>query len=325
MLPWQNPLAQAAYDERWTGVMSSFQYRAGERDFDSSAGRDHATGSTDNVFRARANDVAITGSRDGGWPPGHEGEALVTLAWSNHGRAAHLVQEAPWNTVKTVAVDSFDGRSLTIEGFVDVLARLTSKEPQTLLVEGAKRGSIDAGAGADDVIVHVDDNRMGRGSDFRVDLGGGDDRLLVDLASRDWDGGGPYDGSLTTVWAGGGAGDDVIEARDVRLVATGGSGRDTIIGGGRDDAINGGPGADRLFGGAGADLFIQHRGEVEGDVILDFSGSSGDRIRFEGFGEDGSVVHVGGDQWAVADRSGMTERFWLAHGAALTPADYTFV
>ena len=58
------------------------------------------------------------------------------------------------------------------------------------------------------------------------------------------------------------SGDDTIYASD---------GDDEIDAGGGDDLIRGGYGSDTMTGGFGDDIFVQRRGQVDGDVITDFS------------------------------------------------------
>jgi Ca2+-binding RTX toxin-like protein len=53
----------------------------------------------------------------------------------------------------------------------------------------------------------------------------------------------------------------------------GGNLADVLSGGGGNDRILGGRGGDVMHGGAGNDTFVFVRGDVEGDIILDFEGA----------------------------------------------------
>ncbi|MBK1839465.1 PD40 domain-containing protein [Azospirillum sp. YIM B02556] len=82
----------------------------------------------------------------------------------------------------------------------------------------------------------------------------------------------------------GGAGDDYL---------SGGLGDDWLSGGDGSDVLVGGAGSDTLTGGAGADLFVF--GARSGiDVITDFDGAGGDRLRI-GAGQAWTVESLGAD------------------------------
>ncbi len=78
----------------------------------------------------------------------------------------------------------------------------------------------------------------------------------------------------------------------------GGKGDDRIEGGGGADKLVGGAGADTLTGGAGADWFIYESWTESRvtpstrDLILDFSGSQGDRINLSAIDADLSTKGV---------------------------------
>lgn len=122
-------------------------------------------------------------------------------------------------------------------------------------------------------------------------------------------------GAATTVV--GSAGDDSLTvasgfAGGHRL--RGGGGEDSITGGDGADTIEGGAGADAVAGGDGADLFILRKGDVEGDVILDFAAAEGDRIRFRDFlGE--LTIEIDGDTgiWTITDTDGSRENFQVLY------------
>ena len=77
----------------------------------------------------------------------------------------------------------------------------------------------------------------------------------------------------------GGVGNDMI---------TGGPGVDDINGGPGNDTVIGGGGADKITGGPGNDVYVLANPRAGGDIIADFSRTTGDRGRFQlasaGFG-----------------------------------------
>lgn len=82
--------------------------------------------------------------------------------------------------------------------------------------------------------------------------------------------------------SGGGGGDIIL----------GGNGSDIIDGGAGNDTISGDEGNDMMTGGAGADTFLFRPGG-RNDIITDFDGAAGDRLRLEGY-RDYSVNQVSG-------------------------------
>ena len=95
-----------------------------------------------------------------------------------------------------------------------------------------------------------------------AELGGGDDTITGDRSLR----GG-------SVYANGGAGNDVVTApRGVEAVLSGGAGNDVITGSRLADVLRGDAGADRIVGGAGADNVTGGTGRdrVEGGSGRDF-------------------------------------------------------
>jgi Ca2+-binding RTX toxin-like protein len=89
-------------------------------------------------------------------------------------------------------------------------------------------------------------------------------------------------------------GDDAIDATglepdEMRFLADGGSGDDTLLGGDGDDVLAGGDGADVLFAGSGDNVVFGGAGDdvlrgEEGDDVLD--GGDGDDILLGGAGDD---------------------------------------
>lgn len=95
---------------------------------------------------------------------------------------------------------------------------------------------------------------------------------------------------------------------------------------GFDDQLNGGGGADMLTGGRGADRFVFWRGEADGDTVVDFSSTDGDRLEFVDWGADATVTRVDDTHLRVAKADGSrAEVITIANGATITEADYVFV
>ncbi len=106
--------------------------------------------------------------------------------------------------------------------------------------------------------------------------------------------------------------------------ATGNSLANNINGNKGVNQINGGGGGDTLGGGAGNDVFILKAGEANGDAISDFTGngsSSGDTIRFEGYGTGATLTNISGNQWQVSG-GGFTDTVTIT--GAVASGDFTF-
>lgn len=122
-----------------------------------------------------------------------------------------------------------------------------------------------------------------------VDLGGGDDRLVVST----------YGGASPTLSVQSGPGNDVVTAgpgADTLYgsagddVLAGGPGADTVFGQGGNDRLYGGAGNDRLEGGLGHDRLF---GGLGNDFLL---GALGDDLLFGGPGVDRTVGGEGRDR-----------------------------
>ncbi len=123
-----------------------------------------------------------------------------------------------------------------------------------------------------------------------------------------------------------------LRANDQGDSLWGRGGNDTIIGGAGNDVFNGGAGQDILTGGRGADIFVFQRGEAQGDVVTDFSGSAaghGDELYFAGYGsaEAGAkVTQIDDSHWEVSSADGLThEQITFANHAVITASDWHFI
>lgn len=132
-----------------------------------------------------------------------------------------------------------------------------------------------------------DDSLSGyRGDDF---LGGGDgaDSLWGDAGDDALAGGADDDflyGGNGKDLLNGESGNDSLFGESNADILKGGSGNDWLEGGSGKDTLEGGKGADTLKGDSGVDRFVFKSiadstvKEIGRDMILDFSGDSGDRI-----------------------------------------------
>ena len=101
---------------------------------------------------------------------------------------------------------------------------------------------------------------------------------------------------------------------------------DDILTGGGNDRLIGGRGSDMLTGGAGNDSFVYVRGEIDGDIILDFQGAGvagGDVLVLTGFGPGATLSNVG-EIWTVTYGAGLTESFEIAGVTSLGAGDVIF-
>lgn len=95
---------------------------------------------------------------------------------------------------------------------------------------------------------------------------------------------------------------DLIQGGPGTALLTGGAGTDRITGGAGNDTLNGGAGADILWGGLGANIFVEHRGEAQGDLIGDFNThGTRDKIELAGWGAGTTLTASGSGQYTVHD------------------------
>lgn len=201
------------------------------------------------------------------------------------------------------------------------------------ILTGRGMDTIVSGAG-DDIITAV-------GGADGITAGAGTDRLIVDYADaitavtggvRSGNATAGYGGQIAdlseatldfvgveqfwiTTGSGGdtiktGAGDDRIDTGAGSDALSGGAGRDLLNGGGGDDRLVGGRQQDMLNGGSGKDSFVFNEvadskdGNLQRDVIADFSQAEGDRI---------VVLNVDADTVQTGDQA-----FQLIAGSAFT-------
>ena len=140
---------------------------------------------------------------------------------------------------------------------------------------GGWRDDVLLGRGGDDFL-------FGRGGDDCLRGGAGNDALHGGNGADLLRGGNGRDhlyGDAGRDLVHGGAGDDWLTGGGGNDLLRGGAGNDELLGGRGDDRLDGGLGMDRMRGDQGADTFLLRFGELNGDVIEDFSHAQGDRLR----------------------------------------------
>ncbi|MEM8873887.1 MAG: hypothetical protein AAGD32_06465 [Planctomycetota bacterium] len=150
------------------------------------------------------------------------------------------------------------------------------------------------GDGFERVSVLVDSVEVGRfegGTRFSVDLGGGDDRFVIDP-----------DVPFTRATINAGGGDDVVELSAGEFVVDLGAGDDRIATSSGQSTIDGGDGNDTLLSGPGADVFA---GGAGSDTV-DYGDRTGARVTFDGLANDGVTGerdNIGSDVETVLNAS----------------------
>ncbi|MCU0984046.1 MAG: hypothetical protein MUC89_03780 [Acetobacteraceae bacterium] len=261
-----------------------------------------------------------------------------------------------WNSFKNISLttggldEAAEGR-LFVGNFVDVRIDLSAgSEEFEILVVGAKRGLIRTGEGdwADKVTVVSHSNEGVWSNLMTIETFGGDDRIDITTAALSQlddvmlaEAGGSngplwnalYDGRFSRYVIEAGDGDDVVTVRGLgQAVVHGGGGDDVIRAGGGNDWLDGGAGTDVLVGGAGNDTFVLRFGEIDDDVIADFSqgGPGGqDTLLFLGFGEEAMLMVIDATAGLYGITSGPEGDFALflvqgLEGVALAEGDYLF-
>ncbi len=156
-----------------------------------------------------------------------------------------------WNAIKCIAITDFQGDSLTIENFVDVLVELGGADhPLNITLDGSKRGKIATGIGDDRIRVLADSNGAAGGNQFVIDSGAGNDLVTIGASRTDWSASFSatvYRESWTSSVVTLGQGDDRFE---------GGGSNDTVFGGDGDDVATLGGGNNLFVGGDGIDTLM---------------------------------------------------------------------
>lgn len=125
----------------------------------------------------------------------------------------------------------------------------------------------------------------------------------------------------------GGGGEDQLEGGDGNDSIFGQGGDDNLVGGAGNDVLNGGAGVDTLRGGAGEDVYVFHKGEADGDTIVDFWGQGAaveDSIVLEGYGAGTTFTRVGGGSstlWEINDH-GFIEHVTIYATGQVHPTDW---
>lgn len=166
-----------------------------------------------------------------------------------------------------------------------------------------------------DVVDVLGEDVQGDGRD-NVFFGGAEGDVLVG-----------NDGNDTLVGQGG---QDILNGGNGNDNIDGGADNDTINGNDGNDVINGGAGQDTMRGGAGHDIFVFHKGEANGDTIIDYFGSGAaveDSVQLVGYGEGTTFTRVGGGDsttWAIND-NGYIEYVTIIATGQVHPTDVTYL
>jgi Ca2+-binding RTX toxin-like protein len=113
------------------------------------------------------------------------------------------------------------------------------------------------------------------------------------------------------------------------LSGTGNSLANSIFGNSGDNTLDGGAGADVLTGNAGNDTFVFHKGEANGDLIVDFVGNgaaAGDSLKFIGYGAGATFSNIDATHWQVNFNGGTAhEIITFMNGASISANDVIFL
>ncbi len=171
------------------------------------------------------------------------------------------------------------------------------------------------------------------GSTISYTLGANLENVFVNVSGETWVYGNGLDNSLA-----GNVDNDTLYGLDGidRLYGMGGNDRlfggaasDTLYGYEGNDTLYGEAGADTLYGGADNDTFVFKRGDLMGDVLMDFDGRgalAGDTIQFIGYGPGAFLTTSDGAHYTVRLADGtVSDIFTVASGVAIHGSDYLFV
>jgi len=204
-----------------------------------------------------------------------------------------------WNGdgVKELKIDAYN-TDVTAVNFVDIDLNLESSDADlTVNVIDSKRGEIDTGAGADNIIVTVHTNNASWSNKFVINSNDGVDNIVF---SNSETAGVTGNSQFTQLDIDAGADDDIIDISGLNAYYTddasarvldGGEGNDTITGSEGSETIIGGEGNDTIIGGGGSDTISAGAGNdtvffdsSESDVEID-GGSGLDKLILTGDGE----------------------------------------
>ena len=105
----------------------------------------------------------------------------------------------------------------------------------------------------------------------------------------------------------------------------------SIVGNSGNNTLDGGAAADVLTGNAGNDTFVFHRGQGNGDTIVDFAGNgaaAGDSLQLVGYGSMATFTNIDATHWQVNFFTPMGpahEVITFMNGASIDPTDYSFI
>jgi Ca2+-binding RTX toxin-like protein len=110
------------------------------------------------------------------------------------------------------------------------------------------------------------------------------------------------------------------------LSGTGNALANGLYGNSGDNTLDGGAGADVLTGNAGNDTFVFHRGEGNGDMIVDFAGNGaaqGDSLQFIGYGAGATFTNIDSTRWQINYNGGSShDVITFMNGAAIDVNDF---
>ena len=224
---------------------------------------------------------------------GGAGNDTVSYAGSSSGVIVDLLGQVTWDGVTN---DTLSG-----------IENATGSKFADRLVGDGNDNILDGGAGGADLI-------QGGGGNDTVSYASSLSGVIVDLAAQlSWDG----------------AVNDTLSSIEN---ATGSSKNDTLYGDAGNNVLDGGLGLDALTGGSGNDTFVFHRGEANGDTVVDFNGNgaaAGDQFQLSGYGtaaQGATLTNVDATHWSINSADGLVhDIIALSNGAGVHSSDYLFV
>ena len=206
-----------------------------------------------------------------------------------------------------LVLDFADGGSLRLEAQYDMgigAALFATQIEQVVFADGTvwdqaqlRALSLIGTEGADAILgLDTDDTLVGLGGDDTLDGRNGNDQVIGGAGNDSLSGGAGSDfltGDAGNDSLSGGAGDDYLIGESGNDILAGDAGADNLYGGDGDDVLGGGGDNDNLYGGEGADAYA---GGTGADILIDYSGNSGDTYRYNlGDGVDAVSDYGGAD------------------------------